>query len=133
MSVIIRNTCSEVNRKPKKSGRNSGPALTTIIDRPHRSFTELAQQGVGRLLITGAQTDACIRSTLHGAFTRGYDTLLVGDAHTTDDYSEYGAPTADQVIAHTNMYWSHQTAPGREAGVVQTAEVDFDHADHGAR
>ena len=27
---------------------------------------------VGRLLVVGAQTDACIRSTLHGAFARGY-------------------------------------------------------------
>jgi nicotinamidase-related amidase len=65
--------------------------------------SELAQRGVGRLIITGAQTDACIRATLHGAFVRGYDTLLVGDAHTTEDFSEYGLPPADKVIAHTNM------------------------------
>ena len=53
---------------------------------------ELAQRGVGRVVICGAQTDACVRSTLHGAFTRGYDSVLVSDAHTTDDYSQYGAP-----------------------------------------
>jgi nicotinamidase-related amidase len=88
--------------------------------------TELAQRGVGRLVIAGAQTDACIRATIHGAFTRGYDTLLVTDAHTTDDYSEYGLPSADKVIAHTNMYWSWQAAPGRRAGVVETADVNFD-------
>ena len=86
---------------------------------------ELAKRGVGRLLVTGAQTDACIRSTLHGAFTRGYDTDLVSDAHTTDDYSEYGLPPADKVIAHTNMYWSWQAAPGRKANVVETANVQF--------
>jgi len=33
----------------------------------------LASRGVGRLFVAGAQTDACIRSTLHGAITRGYD------------------------------------------------------------
>jgi nicotinamidase-related amidase len=87
--------------------------------------TELAQRGVGRLVVTGAQTDACIRSTIHGAFTRGYDTFLVGDAHTTEDFTEYGMPPPDKVIAHTNMYWSEQDAPGRSAGVVQTADVDF--------
>ena len=87
--------------------------------------SELALRGVGRLIVTGAQTDACIRNTLHGAFTRGYDTVLVGDAHTTDDYSEYGMPPADKVIAHTNMYWSQQAAPGRRAGVIETADVDF--------
>ena len=85
----------------------------------------LAERGVGRLIVTGAQTDACIRSTLHGAFTRGYDTLLVGDAHTTEDLSEYGAPPPDKVIAHTNLYWKYQTAPGRTAGVVDTADVSF--------
>jgi nicotinamidase-related amidase len=88
--------------------------------------SELAQRDVGRLVVTGAQTDACIRATLHGAFTRGYDTLLVSDAHTTEDFSEYGLPPADKVIAHTNMYWTWQAAPGRTAGVVETAEVDFD-------
>ena len=76
--------------------------------------------------MTGAQTDACVRSTLHGAFTRGYDTLLVGDAHTTEDLSEYGAPPPDKVIAHTNLYWKYQTAPGRTAGVVDTADVSFE-------
>src|SRR3954449_11643242 len=37
--------------------------------------------GVGRLIVVGAETDACIRSTLHGAFPRGYDATLVKDAH----------------------------------------------------
>ena len=56
----------------------------------------LTERGVGRLLVTGAQTDECIRSTLHGAFVRGYDTTLVGDAHTTEDLTEWGAPPAGQ-------------------------------------
>jgi nicotinamidase-related amidase len=88
--------------------------------------SELAQRGVGRLIVVGAQTDACIRSTIHGAFARGYDTVLVGDAHTTDDNSKYGAPPADKVIAHTNLYWRYEAAPGRTAGVVETAAVNFD-------
>ncbi|RFA21135.1 cysteine hydrolase family protein [Subtercola boreus] len=85
----------------------------------------LAAAGVGRLVVTGAQTDACIRSTIHGAFTRGYDVTLVGDAHTTEDLSEWGAPTPDQVIAHTNLYWQWQSAPGRTAEVGETATVSF--------
>lgn len=91
--------------------------------------SELAERGVGRLVVTGAQTDACIRATLHGAFTRGYDTMLVSDAHTTEDFTEYGLPPADKVIAHTNMYWTWQEAPGRTAKVVETADVKFDAAD----
>jgi nicotinamidase-related amidase len=52
----------------------------------------LAQRKAGRLIVTGAQTDACIRSTLHRAIVRGYDATLVGDAHTTEDPSQWGAP-----------------------------------------
>ncbi|MBL7488672.1 isochorismatase family protein [Frankia sp. AgB1.9] len=85
----------------------------------------LAGLGVGRLVVAGAETDACIRSTLHGAFTRGYDAVLVSDAHTTGDKSTWGAPPPEQVIGHTNLYWTYQTAPGRTAGTVATKDVDF--------
>jgi nicotinamidase-related amidase len=87
--------------------------------------TVLAGLGVGRLVVVGAETDACVRSTLHGAFVRGYDATLVSDAHTTGDQTEWGAPPPEQVIAHTNLYWSDQTAPGRTAGTVETKAVDF--------
>jgi nicotinamidase-related amidase len=87
--------------------------------------TILAGLGVGRLVVVGAQTDACIRSTLHGAFARGYDATLVGDAHTTEDLSAWGAPPPGQVIAHTNMYWAEQKAPGRTAGTVEAKDVAF--------
>lgn len=88
--------------------------------------TLLAEHGVGRIVVTGAQTDACIRSTLHGAFTRGYDVTLVADAHTTEDLSQYGAPAPDKVIAHTNLYWDWQRAPGRQDETVEAATVRFD-------
>lgn len=85
----------------------------------------LGERRVGRLVVTGAQTDACIRSTLHGALVRGYDAVLVSDAHTTEDLSAHGAPTPDLVVAHTNLYWSFQSAPGREAGTVTSADVEL--------
>jgi nicotinamidase-related amidase len=87
--------------------------------------TVLSDLGVGRLVVAGAQTDECVRSTLHGAFVRGYDATLVSDAHTTEDLSAWGAPPPDQVIAHTNLYWRHHSAPGRTAGTVETKDVDF--------
>ncbi len=113
------------------------PELTRIDAEPlvHKSFGDsfedtdlearLAERGVGRVIVTGAQTDACIRSTLHGALVRGYDVTLVGDAHTTEDLSAYGAPPPEQVIAHTNLYWQWQHAPGRRGGTVTTADVSF--------
>jgi nicotinamidase-related amidase len=93
--------------------------------------TVLSGLGVGRLVVVGAQTDECIRSTLHGAFVRGYDATLVGDAHTTEDLSAWGAPPPAQVIAHTNLYWHNHTAPGRTAGTVETKQVDFGSAGSG--
>jgi len=83
----------------------------------------LLKLGAGQLIVAGAQTDACIRSTIHGAFTRGYDVVLVGDAHTVDDHRQWGAPAPEQVIAHTNLYWQFQSAPGRSAGVAAAADV----------
>jgi nicotinamidase-related amidase len=86
----------------------------------------LAERQVGHLVVTGASTDACIRSTLHGALFRGYDATLVADAHTTEDPSKWGLPlNAEQVIAHTNGYWRFESAPGRSGGTKAAAEVDF--------
>jgi nicotinamidase-related amidase len=86
---------------------------------------ELAARDVGHLVVAGAQTDACIRSTIHGAFVRGYDVTLVGDAHTTEDFTAWGMPPPEAVIAHTNGYWEDQDGPGRQAFVVDTADVSF--------
>ena len=86
----------------------------------------LAGRKVGRIVVTGASTDMCIRATLHGAMARGYDATLVGDAHTLEDPSTWGLPfNAEQVIAFTNSYWDEAAAPGRVGGTVLTADVDF--------
>jgi nicotinamidase-related amidase len=85
----------------------------------------LGDLGVGSLVVVGAQTDECVRSTLHGAIARGYDATLVSDAHTTEDLSPWGAPPPELVIAHTNLYWGNHEAPGRTAGTVETKDLDF--------
>jgi nicotinamidase-related amidase len=90
-----------------------------------RLETVLSGLGVGRLLVVGAQTDHCVRSTLHGALVRAYDAILVADVHTAGDLTMWGAPPPELVIAHTNLYWTDQSAPGRMAGTVKAADVDF--------
>lgn len=88
--------------------------------------TILAERFVGHLVVTGAQTDACIRSTLHGALARGYDATLVADAHTTEDMRQWGSPiSAEQAIDYTNLYWSFSNAPGRKGTTTPTAEINF--------
>ena len=47
---------------------------------------------------------------------------LVDKARAED---EYGAPSPELVIAHTNLYWDDQSAPGRRGGTVPTAKVEF--------
>jgi nicotinamidase-related amidase len=107
------------NEEPLIEKCYADPFEETILE------STLADLAVGRVVVVGAQTDECIRATLHGAIVRGYDAILVSDAHTTEDLSEWGAPPPEQVISHTNMYWGNHRAPGRTAGTVRTDEVDF--------
>jgi len=117
------------------SGLQPGEQEPRVEKRYFDTFEEtsleevLADLGVGRLIVVGAQTDACIRSTLHGAIVRGYDATLVSDAHTTEDMTAWGSPPPEQVIAFTNLYWKYHTAPGRRAGTVETDDVEFSAAD----
>jgi nicotinamidase-related amidase len=86
----------------------------------------LQERGINCLVVCGAQTDACIRSTLHGALARGYNATLVSDAHTTDDCTWATSPlTAEQIIAHTNFYWNWQRTPRAIGGTSPAAEVVF--------
>ena len=103
-----------------------------IVEKKYRDAFEdtelervLSELRVGKLIVAGAQTDMCIRSTLHGALVRGYDATLVSDAHTTVDRTHRGAPPADAVIRHTNLYWSNQRTPGRVGGIIGSEAIDF--------
>jgi len=129
---------SDENMPIDSDGWQCVPELTRDDGEPvvHKRFgdsfedtdleTLLAERGVGRVVVTGAQTDACIRSTLHGALVRGYDATRVEDAHTTEDLRQWGVPVSpEQVIAHTNVYWSWSEAPGRKGDVKPAAEIDF--------
>ena len=86
---------------------------------------ELAARDVGRLIVTGAQTDFCVRWTLHGAKDRGYDTVLVADAHTTDAESPDGMPSGSQLIVHTNSVWASQADTDCTTAVTPLADLTF--------
>lgn len=88
--------------------------------------TTLADRDVGTVVVAGAQTEWCIRSTLHGALARGFNTTLVSDAHTTDDLRDQGATLSpEQMIDFTNGYWKYTDAPDRTCAVMPTADVAF--------
>lgn len=96
---------------------DGGDLGTTLTD-------ELARLDVDRLVVTGAQTDFCVRWTLHGAQARGLATTLVSDGHTTDD-GDAAIPTAAQLIEHTNRFWHNDSADGGSGDVAQAADVVF--------
>ncbi|WOF23735.1 cysteine hydrolase family protein [Microbacterium betulae] len=84
----------------------------------------LTAQGITELVLCGAQTDYCIRSTLHGALVRGYPVTLVEDAHTTEDDEYRGEPvTADGLVDDLNRIASIARWPGAASRVVPAAEV----------
>ena len=82
--------------------------------------------GATRLVVAGAQSDFCVRTTTQRAAADGYDVTLVRDAHTTVDATADGVPiSGEQIIAHTNMYFAGLRYPGQEFAAVRHDEVTF--------
>lgn len=88
---------------------------------------ELARLGATRIALAGAATNWCIRATAYGALDRGYDLMLIEDAHTTgtmalDDGSRIEA--AD-VIRELNIAMTWLSYPGRSNGTDKAGAIDF--------
>ena len=81
------------------------------------------------LVVAGAQSDYCVRTTTQAAAARGFDVTLVSDAHTTRDVEYDGVViSAEQIVAHTNMYFRGLRYPGQRFGVATHDHVAFDPA-----
>lgn len=105
--------------------------LDSFADTTLRS--QLDALGVGHLVICGAATDACIRATTTRALVEGYDTTLVGDAHTTDE-GPWDLPLpdgrtvpvgAEAMVAYTNFFIADTRYPGITTAVVNHDQVQF--------
>ncbi|NNG19187.1 cysteine hydrolase [Naumannella sp. ID2617S] len=84
----------------------------------------LAELGAHDLVICGAQTDACVRSTFYGGLYRGHSVTLVSDAHTTEDMREWGAGfTPEQSIAVLNLQARFTRLPEVAGSVISTADA----------
>lgn len=84
----------------------------------------LADAGTGHLVVTGAQSDACIRSTITRALQEGYDVTLVSDGHTTEDmaFGDVTAP-AEHTIAVINAVAPWIAYPETTATVAPHTDV----------
>lgn len=130
------------NNKDMKAGSDSwkivkdltpAPSELKIHKRFNSSFAEtnldqkLKDMGVKHLVIAGAQTNWCVRSTAYAAIERGYNLTLVGDAHSTENLALEGGKTveAESMISDLNATFQWILAPGVHSEVRSTSEVTF--------
>ena len=87
----------------------------------------LAKLGVNHIVLTGAETNWCIRATAYGALERGYDLTLVRDAHTTRtiELADGSKVAAADVIRDLNIVMNWVSYPGRTNRSMATEELDF--------
>ena len=84
----------------------------------------LEDLGSGHLYICGAQTNYCVRNTIHAGYERAYDITLIHDAHTTSDdsYGQWSA-SAEMVINDANLTYYSYDLPGRVVRISAAAEL----------
>jgi nicotinamidase-related amidase len=92
-----------------------------IIEKHFRSsFVEtdlhstLQSLGVGTIYLCGAESNFCIRHTIHSAIEIGYDVILLRDAHTAASQEWDGLIIdAQRVIDEMNFNFMDYRLPGR--------------------
>jgi len=86
----------------------------------------LEELKIEHLVISGAQTNYCVRHTIHAAIERGLDVTLVEDAHTTMDESWNGSPIpADLIVAELNRACSDYDLPDSRVEVLVAERIRF--------
>ncbi|KRE89849.1 isochorismatase [Frateuria sp. Soil773] len=96
----------------------------SFADTPLREVLE--GMGARRLVVAGAQSDYCIRTTAQRAAADGYEVLLAGDAHTTADSAFGGvAMSGEQIVAHVNGYFAGLRYPGTRVGIAAHDVIAF--------
>lgn len=109
------------------------PSELVIHKKYNSSFADtdldrrLKALGVARLVLAGALTNWCIRSTAYAAVDRGYDLALVGDAHSTGDLKLPDGKTvpAASIVADLNAVFQWISVPNVRTDVKTTAEIEF--------
>ncbi len=115
------------------------PELAPAADEPviHKRFNssfeqtaldaELARLGATRIALAGAATNWCIRATAYGALDRGYDLILIKDAHTTGPMEfDYGMRIeAESIIRDLNVAMTWLSYPGRANNTATAEGIDF--------
>ena len=86
----------------------------------------LEELSIGHLVVCGAQTNYCVRHTIHAAIERGLDVTLISDAHTTMDETWNGTPIpAELIVAELNRGFYDYELPDSFVEVVSSSEYQF--------
>ena len=72
---------------------------------------------IKELIIVGMQTEFCIDTTIRSAYSYGFFTALVSDAHSTFDSKVL---TGEKIVNHHNSI-----IDGRFAKLIKTKEIKF--------
>lgn len=109
------------------------PAEPIIHKKYNSSFadTDLDQRlkalGVSRIVLAGALTNWCIRSTAYAALERGYHLALASDAHSTESLQlpEGKTVPAESVVAELNTVLTWVSVPNVRTEVKPTEDLGF--------
>jgi len=82
---------------------------------------QLRSAGVRSLILGGYATEFCVDSTLRNATSKGFEVIVLADAHTTNDAPLLKAATIRQYF---NWVWS-ESSSGGGIRLVNSAEVRF--------
>lgn len=80
----------------------------------------LQEHNIDRLIMCGLQTDYCVNATSRQAHERGFDVVLVSDAHSTVDNDSM---TAADIIAEHNEDLARLTGPVARVDVIPASQV----------
>ena len=74
---------------------------------------------ISRVMVTGLQSEYCVDTTCRSALSKGYDVLLISDAHTTGD----SHMKAQAVIDHHNQVLANLAHPDHQVKVIGADEL----------
>lgn len=85
------------------------------------------KMGVQKIVLVGAASNWCIRSTAHATIERGYDLCLISDAHTTESMEpEEGVVIeAKDIIMELNLAMTWMSYPDRVNETKKADEFEF--------
>ena len=111
------------------------PTATEVIihKKFNSSFAEtdlqrkLKDLGISRIVLAGAATNWCIRSTAYAALERGYDLTLISDAHSTEPIrlDDGTVVSASSIVKDLNTVMRWVSSPHVRTEVTSTKEVAF--------